>query len=103
LDRRVDFIKMDVQGAEGLVILGGWKTIERWRPVILMEFWPYGMRSLGTDPLELMRRLAGLGYAFFVVDSTHKTLKSKQPEDLLNLSLNRPEGKGWANIICQAN
>jgi len=37
IDGDVDFIKMDVEGAEGLVIKGAVRTIERCRPVITTE------------------------------------------------------------------
>jgi FkbM family methyltransferase len=37
IDGNVDFIKMDVEGAEGLVIKGAVRTIERCRPVITTE------------------------------------------------------------------
>jgi FkbM family methyltransferase len=33
----LDFIKMDVQGSEGLVIMGGRNTIDKYSPIILFE------------------------------------------------------------------
>lgn len=39
---KIDFIKMDVEGAEGLVIGGGLETISRNRPLIVLE---HGVRS----------------------------------------------------------
>ena len=33
----LDFIKMDVQGSEGLVIMGAQKTIDKYSPIILFE------------------------------------------------------------------
>ena len=35
---RLDFMKIDVEGAEYLVIQGGWSLIEKHRPVIFSEF-----------------------------------------------------------------
>ncbi len=32
-----EFIKIDVEGAESLVIAGGLRTIERYRPILLIE------------------------------------------------------------------
>jgi hypothetical protein len=33
----VDYIKIDVEGFEKKVLLGGARTIERWNPVIVIE------------------------------------------------------------------
>ncbi|HSB57687.1 MAG TPA: FkbM family methyltransferase [Nitrosopumilaceae archaeon] len=41
---RIDFIKIDVEGAEGFVIQGGMKSIKKNRPFIVFEF---GKRSSG--------------------------------------------------------
>ena len=54
----LNFIKIDVQGFEGEVLAGLEETIRRSPKLqILMEFWPEGLRSAGTDPAELLRRL----------------------------------------------
>lgn len=99
--RRISFIKIDVQGAEALVFLGGWETLNRYKPVILMEFWPYGLKNNGTDPLKFLKDLEDLGYKFKVLDVKNKILKEKKPQELLNVSFNREYGKGWANILCE--
>jgi len=98
---KISFIKMDVQGAEGLVLRGGLELLKNHKPVILMEFWPYGLKNNGTDPLELLRMLNSLGYKFFVLDVKNQLLKEKRPEDIMNVSANREGGKGWANILCK--
>ena len=36
---QLDFIKLDVEGFERKVIKGGMKTIEKYKPVISLEFW----------------------------------------------------------------
>lgn len=44
-------IKMDVQGAEPLVMEGGRSIFDR-ADVLMTEFWPYGIRRLGVDPVR---------------------------------------------------
>ncbi|MGB4780736.1 FkbM family methyltransferase, partial [Candidatus Methylomirabilis sp.] len=37
---RVDFIKLDVEGAERQALIGSLDTLKRFRPVMIMEFNP---------------------------------------------------------------
>jgi FkbM family methyltransferase len=52
---RVDFIKLDVEGMELEALQGAEKTIERSRPVLLIE-------KIKTDAEQLTRRLRDWGY-----------------------------------------
>lgn len=101
IDGKINFIKMDVQGAEGLVLRGGAGLIKNQKPTLLLEFWPYGLKNNGTDPLELLNGLRAAGYKFFILDAKKQLLKEKSPEDIMNVSGNREGGKGWANILCK--
>lgn len=101
IGNKVSFIKIDVQGAEGLVFSGASNLLQNQKPTILLELWPYGLRNNGTDPLKFLKDLENLGYKFRVLDVTNKILKEKSPQDLLSVSLNREGGKGWANVLCK--
>jgi len=59
---RVDFIKIDAQGAEARILAGGKKLLARDYPVVLFELWPRGMTAAGTSPSELFALLDELGY-----------------------------------------
>ncbi|MES2953244.1 MAG: FkbM family methyltransferase [Patescibacteria group bacterium] len=98
-DIPVDFIKMDVQGAEGKVLEGGLETARKAK-VMLIEFWPYGLRNLGTDPRTFLDTIAGMGYTLYLLNESTHAMKPISPERLLGISANRPDGKGWANILC---
>jgi FkbM family methyltransferase len=60
--RRVDFIKIDAQGAEGRILAGARTLIERDHPVLLFELWPSGMLAAGTPPAGVLALLDALGY-----------------------------------------
>jgi FkbM family methyltransferase len=60
--QRVDFIKVDIQGAEAMMLRGAKKTLERDRPTLLLEFWPAGLRAMGDRPLDLLEAMRGFGY-----------------------------------------
>lgn len=65
---KVDFIKMDIQGAEGLVIEKATETIKNNKHLkILMEFWPRGLSNVGTDPLGLLGKLRRFNFSITVV------------------------------------
>ncbi len=63
----VDAIKLDVQGAEELVLRGASEIVTSIRPVIMFEFHPEGAISLGLEPDGAWNLLHGLGYDFFGV------------------------------------
>jgi FkbM family methyltransferase len=54
---KVDIMKVDAEGAEELIIDGAKQILESNNLKIIMEFWPLGLRNLGTDPLELLCKL----------------------------------------------
>lgn len=52
-DQKVDFIKVDVEGAEFAVLKGGVKTIQRNKPVIIFEFGLGAADFYGSDPASI--------------------------------------------------
>src|SRR5207237_678248 len=56
--REIDFVKIDIQGSEGGALEGMASLLERSRDVeLLVEFWPDGLRTFGTDPEEFLESL----------------------------------------------
>lgn len=63
--KRIDFIKIDVDGNEHSVIQGFRRSLERFRPNILIEFAPYHYEGgNGAEFDKLVNFLANLGYDF---------------------------------------
>jgi FkbM family methyltransferase len=72
-DRRVDMIKIDVEGAEGRVLKGAERVLARDRPAILMEFSPPSLESTShMSGLDVLTRLTSLGYSVDVVGTERK-------------------------------
>lgn len=65
----VDVIKMDVQGAEELVLRGAQEAIASMNPAVIFELWPEGAQLLGLAPYGAWNLLEGWGYRFFTVCS----------------------------------
>lgn len=92
----VDIIKIDVQGFEGHVIAGLERTIRHSpRLVMLMEFWPLGLSSAGTDPVELLHRLDDFGLALYEVKAHGGFTRVDNRDELVN----RLPGRKYTNLI----
>lgn len=63
---RLDAIKIDVEGFEERVLLGGRRALLRWRPVLLIELEPARLHDKGTSVERVVLLLEELGYALFV-------------------------------------
>ena len=63
IDRRVRFIKMDVEGAEPQVLRGAARLLARDRPIIMSELHPTQLeRASGTTPQAFLDQIRALGY-----------------------------------------
>jgi FkbM family methyltransferase len=60
--RPVSLIKIDVQGAESMVLAGARAVLEKDRPALFVEVDDEGLRGFGSSARELFETLAGLGY-----------------------------------------
>jgi FkbM family methyltransferase len=52
-NRKLDFIKLDVEGAEFMVLQGGKEVINKWKPIIIFEFGLGGADYYGTKPKNI--------------------------------------------------
>lgn len=88
---KVDFVKMDTQGAEGLVVEGMSIIIEKNSNLkIMMEFWPSGLVNMGTEPKQLLVKLRNYGFTFQLVNEETRSLEKTD----INEILKQPAGIG---------
>lgn len=66
---RLDFVKIDVEGAEWHVLKGMRASLERWSPGLLLEIHPAQLKRRGQSESEVLRLLDELGYARQLVGS----------------------------------
>jgi FkbM family methyltransferase len=89
--RKIDIIKMDIQGAELLALKGMRKTIEANKSIVLLcEFEPSLLRACGSTPEELLSLLRSLGFPFRYIDERTRTIRTATQERLMALA--RKEG-----------
>jgi FkbM family methyltransferase len=60
---RVDLMKIDVEGAELIVLRGAIKTLRRFGPTLVLEVSPSLLRNMGTSAGELEAFLTSAGYS----------------------------------------
>jgi FkbM family methyltransferase len=95
--RKIDFIKMDVQGWEWEVIRGMTATLDRNQAIgIHFEFWPAGLRQSGCEPLELLRFLLERGFHIYR-HSGNKEI----PVENFSLLLSELTKNKFANLYAQ--
>lgn len=98
-DSRVNFIKLDVEGAEGLVLEGAAKILQNNDLKILMEFWPYGLRNLGTDPIKLLQTLHEYGFKIQLIDEKNETVKEEGIYKITNICESATNGVEQVNLF----
>lgn len=55
-------IKLDLEGAEGLALIGARQTIAKYRPVLIVELFREQSRRFGHTEAAVMEIIKGLGY-----------------------------------------
>jgi FkbM family methyltransferase len=68
-DRRVDFVKMDIEGAEGLAIRGMLSLLQSNVGIkVLTEFNPFALRGFGVEAQEFLELFLNLGFGINRID-----------------------------------
>lgn len=68
-DRKIDFVKVDVEGAEYNALRGASELLRRCHPTIVSEFSPSTMPGIsGVDGRGYLRFLMGFGYKISVIE-----------------------------------
>ena len=87
--RRLDFIKIDVEGFEEKVLAGAAETLARFKPIIVIELNPGTLKRAGSSVQRVAALLGEHGYTLF------KPARTK----LVPL-LKLPEGEDYINAFC---
>ncbi len=90
----IEFLKIDVQGAEHGVIKGGMKTLTNSTQCVLMtEFWPEGIRAAGGQPEQYAEDLQSLGFEL------HEFAKGELRAFDAASAIARLTGRKYTNLI----
>jgi FkbM family methyltransferase len=74
---RVDFIKLDVQGFEGVVVEGMREVLNRYKPMVMTEFWPVRMNVVRPGSADtFLATFFDAGYTASSVDEPTREFHS---------------------------
>jgi FkbM family methyltransferase len=96
--QRVDFIKMDVEGAEERVLAGAAQTLRRYKPILLTEYNP-GCANYFHRPPDAYFRLLRRLYATIQIIESDGSL-SEPVTKWAQLETRLLRGKGWEDLLC---
>jgi len=83
---RIDFIKMDIQGAEGGVIQGMPLLLQKTKNLkIATEFWPAGLKRFGIQPEGYLKLLLKRGFKLYHIDEQEKKIEPVNIRKLLDM------------------
>jgi FkbM family methyltransferase len=86
LGRPVSLVKIDVEGAEPLVLEGLRNTLARNPSArVFFEFWPRFLRSFGVDPRGFLEGLERQGFSLSVVDTDARTITERAAPEIVNI------------------
>ena len=99
-NKRIDFVKIDVQGLEEKCLDGMSNLIIESRNLVLfIEFWPNGLREAGSKPEKFIKKIKSFGFKIYRVEEDSVGLISlKNFKKLLNLP-----GYDHVNLLCIKN
>ena len=86
-EMKIDLIKIDIEGFEGIAIQGMMKTLTNNRPIVFMEFFPGMIEKFSKiNPLSYLETFQTLGYEFKIIplpNDNKKSFTTKSAEEAL--------------------
>ena len=86
--QKLDLIKLNIQGSEGLAVEGAKNVIEKDLPLIITEYWPYGMKSIGYEPKQFINYFLSLNYEFIQFNQRTLEINYRKSDEMRLISNN---------------
>ena len=118
--KKIDLIKIDVEGAELLVFRGGVESLKKYKPIIFSEMLRKWSKKFDYHPNDIINVLNEIGYSCFAInnngiqkisninDDTQETNfiffdENKHEKIIKNIEQSRAEQSRAEQIICKEN
>lgn len=95
-NNKVDVIKVDSEGAEGLMVDGAEEILKSNNLKMFIEFWPDGLAKLGTDPLRMLQKLKEYGFKAKVINEADQ---SAVPIEIIEFYRKMTPGQGFDLLL----
>ena len=100
LKKKIDFIKMDIQGGEGKAILGMKNLLKENKNLkIIQEWWPDALKQNNTNPEDHLKFLQHIGYKIYELEKSSGAIK----KDILPITIEQLLGKYPNSLIEDIN
>lgn len=95
----INFIKMDIEGAEGKALQGMTNLLKKNSGIkVITEFRPLGLKQSGISPEEFLKLLLGFGFELYEINEQEKRII---PVDIPKLLEGYPpEKEDSTNLLC---
>jgi FkbM family methyltransferase len=96
-EKRIDIIKMDVEGAEMLVLQGMSELLKRNSDLkIFTEFSATMLRRANSSPEEYLRQLISYGFKLFYINEKNETVEPLDIDKAMQIGADEK----WTNLLC---
>lgn len=96
--KRIDFIKMDIEGAEYAALLGMSSILKKNKSVkIITEFMPDSLRTFGIEPEEYLRLLIKHGFNIYNINEKKKKLELSSISEIMEIC----KKTKYTNLLCE--
>lgn len=98
-DVKIDFIKMDIEGSEGVLLEGMPNLLKKNKKIkIVTEFWPYGLEMSGTKSKDYIKSLTNHGFTLYSLNEQKKRI---EPINIIKLLTKyTPKKQNYTNLLC---
>lgn len=98
-DGRIDFIKMDIEGAEAAALQGTLNLLKKNKDVkIVTEFWPIALKRFGVNPEEYLKSLREQDFRLYHINEQEKKIEPVSIFELLETY--NLERENSTNLLC---
>jgi len=98
--KKINFIKMDIQGSEGVAVQGMSYLLKKNKTVkIITEFWPTALKKAKTQPKDFLNSLSKQGFKFFDVNEQKMKIKPITVAEVLK-TYDIENEEVFTNLLC---